>query len=147
MTFLKFLAFFRIHFDDFLIYFWQGSKILFNILKRGQGRAQRGCRPDHSVLFRVFGILLGSSRTILDGFWIKTDKSIKCENICVSTGLGTTSKVLKMLSDFSIVLEFVWKILIIHIYSGHTRKSCLGIAPGAAPTAVLTHRLTRDSKD
>ena len=24
---------------------------------------------------------------------------------------------------------------------------CLGIAPGTAPTAVLTHRLTRDSKD
>ena len=35
--------------DDFLTYFWQGSGILFNILKRGQGRAQRSGRPDHSV--------------------------------------------------------------------------------------------------
>ena len=36
-------------FNDFFTYSWQGSGILFNILKRGQGRAQRGRRPDHSV--------------------------------------------------------------------------------------------------
>ena len=32
-----------------LIYFWRGSGILSNILKRGQGRAQRGRRADDSV--------------------------------------------------------------------------------------------------
>ena len=43
------MAPFQILFDDFLTYVGQGSGILFNILKRGQGRAQRGRRPDHSV--------------------------------------------------------------------------------------------------
>ena len=48
-NFLTVLAPFWILVDDFLTYLWQGSGILFNILKRGQGRAQRGRRPDHSV--------------------------------------------------------------------------------------------------
>ena len=48
-NFLRFLAPFWILFDDFFYILLARFWILVNILKRGQGRAQRGRRPDHSV--------------------------------------------------------------------------------------------------
>ena len=52
-----------------------------------------------------FGILLGPSRTILGLFWTKAEKSDKYQKNALVLGWGTTSKVLKMLGGFWLVVE------------------------------------------